>query len=161
MTGVVAWFTGLPSSGKTTLAHRVREALPSAVLLDGDELREVLGARGYAPGDRDEVYATIGRLAALLAAQGHVVLVAATAPRRAHRDQARAIAPRFVEVYVETPREDCEQRDDKGLYAKARAGDAPQLPGVGAPYEAPLAPEVVAAGGLDDAALAAVIAAIG
>lgn len=157
--GAIVWFTGLPASGKSTLARRVRDRLAApSVVLDSDELRDVLGATGYAPEARDAFYAALARLAGVLAAQGLVVLVAATAPRRAHRDGARAQTARFLEVYVRTPRATCEARDPKGLYARARAGDAPELPGVGAPYEPPVAPDVVADGGLDDAAVAAVAA---
>ncbi|MBX3160423.1 MAG: adenylyl-sulfate kinase [Deltaproteobacteria bacterium] len=158
--GTVVWFTGLPASGKTTLARRVRELLPEATLLDGDELREVLGAGGYERGERDAFYAIAGRLAALLARQGRDVLVAATAPRRRHREAARALAPRFLEVHVATPREACEARDPKGLYARARAGEAPRLPGAGEPYEPPVAPDVVATGGDDAAAVAAIVSAV-
>jgi adenylylsulfate kinase len=163
VTGVVVWFTGLPASGKTTLARAVRVALPadrSCVLLDSDELRAALGADRYAAGDRDAFYASLGRLAALLAAQGHVVLVAATAPRRAHRATVDA-AIRRLEVHVDTPLATCEARDPKGLYARARAGAAPDLPGVGAPYEPPRAPDVVAAGGADPAAVRAIVDLIG
>jgi adenylylsulfate kinase len=153
--GGVVWFTGLPVSGKSTLARRLRERMHGApVLLDSDELRDVLGATSYARSDRDRFYAALGRLAALLAQQGHVVLVAATAARRSYRDAARELAPRFVEVWVQTPLAACEQRDVKGLYAHARAGDAPDLPGVGVPYEAPESPDVTANGGFDALALA-------
>ncbi|HEY5922235.1 MAG TPA: adenylyl-sulfate kinase [Kofleriaceae bacterium] len=153
--GVVVWFTGLPASGKSTLARRLRDRVDrSTVLLDSDELREVLGATSYEQHDRDAFYASLTRLADLLARQGHVVLVAATAARRAYRDAARALAPRFVEVWVQTPLAECEQRDSKGLYARARAGDAPALPGIGIAYEPPESPDVIADGGLDDIALA-------
>jgi adenylylsulfate kinase len=156
MSGMVVWFTGLPASGKTTLARRLRDRLPGAsVMLDSDELREVLDTDQYGTHDRDAFYRVLGRLAAMLARQGHRVLVAATASRRDHREHARAGAPRFLEVYVRTPVDECERRDIKGLYARARAGDAPTLPGIGAPYEPPQAPDVVAEGGLDDVALAA------
>ena len=161
--GVVVWFTGLPASGKTTLAREVRVALPAArscVLLDSDELRAALGADRYAAGDRDAFYATVGRLASLLAAQGHVVLVAATAPRRAHRATVDP-AIRRLEVHVDTPLATCEARDPKGLYARARAGDAPDLPGLGARYEPPRAPDVVASGGADPAAVRAIIDLVG
>jgi adenylylsulfate kinase len=154
--GVVVWFTGLPASGKTTLAWRVRDRLAprvSCVVLDSDELRDALVAHAYADDDREAFYRVLGTLATLLAKQGHTVLVAATAPCRAHRDRARQGSPRFVEVYVRTPRELCETRDAKGLYAQARSGQAANLPGVGVPYEPPLAPDVVADGGLDAAAL--------
>jgi adenylylsulfate kinase len=160
MTGIVVWFTGLPASGKTTLARRVRAQLPAAILLDSDELRDVLAAGDYGAGDRARFYAVVGRLAAMLAAQDHVVLVAATASRRTYRDAARVLAPRFLEVWVRTPLAACEARDVKGLYARARAGDAPTLPGIGEPYEAPDAAEIVADGGHDEVALAAVLAAL-
>ncbi|MDB4962823.1 MAG: adenylylsulfate kinase [Myxococcales bacterium] len=155
-TGVVVWFTGLPASGKSTLAERVRDRISpgrGCVLLDGDAVRDLLGADRYDPTDRDELYRVLRELAALIAEQHQVVLVAATAPLRMHRDLARAIAPAFLEVWVRTPLEECEQRDTKGLYARARAGDAPMLPGVGAPYESPLAPDIVADGGLDEEAV--------
>lgn len=166
MTGAVAWFTGLPSSGKSTLAERARarlaEAGVPAVLLDGDAVRGALvPAPGYLPVERDAFYETLARLAALLASQGQVVLVAATAHRRAHRRLARSLAPRFVEVHVNSPPGECEARDAKGLWAAARAGLAPQLPGAGLAYEPPEAPEVVARGGHDEAALAAVCALLG
>ena len=150
--GVIVWFTGLPASGKTTLARALRERRPNAILLDSDEMRELLGATSYDAGGRDGFYRKLGGLATMLAAQGHVVLVAATAPRCAHRDHGRS-AGRFIEVWVRANRATCEARDFKGLYAKARAGDAPDLPGVGAPYEEPMAPDVVATGGLDGEAL--------
>lgn len=166
MSGAVVWLTGLPSSGKSTLAGRLRVRLAAlarcAVVLDGDEVRRALvPAPGYAPQERDDFYATLGRLAALLARQGTIVLVAATAPRRAHREGARALAPRFLEVFLDVSAEECARRDPKGLWARARAGDAPQLPGAGAPYEPPHAPEVRAAGGEDAAAVGAVLRALG
>lgn len=160
--GVVVWFTGLPASGKTTLAHRVRDRLAptGCIVLDSDEIRAVLGADSYAATDRDAFYRTLADLAALLARQGHVVLVAATAPRRAYRDHARAQAPAFLEVWVRTPLAACEARDPKGLYRQARAGDAPGLPGVGAAYEPPPSPAVIATDGRDDQAAAEIAAAI-
>ncbi|MGN6104967.1 MAG: adenylyl-sulfate kinase [Kofleriaceae bacterium] len=154
--GVVVWFTGLPASGKTTLAEAVRDRVGPArpcLVLDSDAVREALGAAGYADRERDAFYGALGRLAALIAEQGQVVLVAATAPRRAHREAARRVAPAFVEVWVEASLAQCEARDPKGLYARARAGEAPALPGLGAPYEPPRAPEVTASGGRDAAAI--------
>lgn len=159
MTGMVVWFTGLPASGKSTLAARVRQRLASrqsCVMLDSDEVREAIGAHRYDATDRDDFYQALARLATLLARQGHVVLVAATAPLRAHRELARASTARFLEIWVRTPVADCEARDIKGLYARARAGDAPTLPGIGAPYEPPLAPDVTAEGGFDDDAAATI-----
>lgn len=161
-TGAVVWLTGLPASGKSTLAARLRERLEAlgraSVVLDGDQVRQTLWPRpGYSTEERDAFYRTLAGLAALLARQGLLVLVAATAPQRAHRDAARALAPRFVEVFVDVPAEECARRDPKGLWAKARAGEAPTLPGAGARYEAPQAPEVRAAGGEDPAAVEAVL----
>ena len=157
--GVVVWFTGLPASGKTTLAKHVRDRLASrtpCVLLDSDELRDLLDDHAYDAGDRDHFYKVLGNLAVMLARQGHIVLVAATAPRRAHRDRVRTEAPAFVEIYVRTPLEACEARDIKGLYARARAEAASTLPGVGVPYEPPFSPDVTADGGLDRDAAAAI-----
>ena len=160
--GAVAWFTGLPSAGKTTLARRVQARLAgagrAAVLLDGDEVRRALvPAPGYGEAERDRFYETLARLAALLAGQGLVVLVAATAHRRAHRERARALCSRFVEVWVAAPAGVCEARDAKGLWAAARAGAAPDLPGPGVAYEPPARPEVVAQGGEDEAAAVEVV----
>lgn len=155
--GVVVWFTGLPASGKTTLAQRVRARLAeraACVVLDSDEVRAVLGDDAYGSRDRDAFYRVLAGLAGLLARQGWIVLVPATAPRRAHRELARATAPTFVEVWVRTPLATCEQRDPKGLYARARAGEAPTLPGIGAAYEEPRAPDVIAEGGEDEHAIA-------
>ena len=159
----IVWFTGLPASGKSTLARRVQAHFArtgrGSVLLDGDELRDILGVHSYAPEDRSRFYRALGALAALLAYQGILVLVAATAPRREDRDHARAAVAgngRFIEVWVKTPLPECEARDPKGLYARARRGDAPELPGVGVAYEPPLAPEVSADGGCDDVAVAAI-----
>lgn len=166
-TGAIVWFTGLPASGKTTLARRVQAQLTAsrcaAVVLDSDELRDVLGTHAYAPADRAAFYRALAELAALLARQGIVALVAATAPRREDREHARvAMADqvaggRFLEVWVATPLDACEARDPKGLYAAARRGEASQLPGVGVVYEAPEAPEVTADGGQDDVAVAAIV----
>jgi adenylylsulfate kinase len=152
--GTVVWFTGLPASGKSTLARRVgallRRSGERAVLLDGDEVRAALvPPLGYSEAERDRFYRTLANLAALLAAQGVHVLVPATAPRAAHRRFARRRAARFIEVHVATPLEDCRRRDPKGLYRAFRGRRAPTLPGPGTPYEPPASPEVVAGGGRD------------
>jgi adenylylsulfate kinase len=155
----------LPSSGKSTLAAEVRKRLlakdHACCLLDGDAVRKSLRPKpGYSPAERDEFYATLGSLAALLARQGLVVLVAATAHRRAYRDDARAAAPRFLEVYVRTPLEECERRDAKGLFARARAGELEQFPGVNVAYEEAVSPDVVAEGGLSKDAVDEIVKAI-
>jgi adenylylsulfate kinase len=164
--GTIVWFTGLPSSGKTTLARRAQARLAAAgraaVVLDSDELRDALDTHAYTPADRDRFYRAVAALAALVARQGVVALVAATAPRRADRQRARdeigrgPVPGRFLEVWVDTPLAECQARDPKGLYAQARHGAADQLPGMGATYEAPVSPEVTANGGFDDAALTAI-----
>jgi sulfate adenylyltransferase len=141
-TAMVIWFTGLPASGKSTLAELVRKRLEvngcRAVVLDSDALRPVIApGRGYQPDDRSAFYQRLAELAGRLAHQGRVVLVAATAPLRAHRQSARALAPRFAEVFVDVPLAECERRDRKGLYAKARAGLIPEFTGISDPYEPP------------------------
>lgn len=166
MSEAIIWFTGLPASGKSTLARRVHAHFVAtgrpSVLLDGDELRQILGARSrvlYALDECDRFYRSLAALAALLANQGMVVLVAATAPRRQDRDRARAevmAAGTFLEVWVKTPFSECQARDVRGLYEQARRADAKELPGIGPAYEPPLAPDVIADGGLDDAAVAAI-----
>lgn len=166
MSGTVAWFTGLPASGKSTLARHVREALRErgrvdCVLLDGDEVRATLvPPAGYDEAGRAAFYETLARLAALLAGQGLQVLVAATAHRRQFRERARALAPRFLEVHVRTSVEECRRRDPKGLYGSVAGGAVRALPGAGAEYEPPLAPDVVAEGGEDAEAVRRVVEAL-
>ena len=165
MTGAVVWVTGLPSSGKSTFAARARDRLCAAGLptcvLDGDEVRAALSPPpGYDEPARDHFYATLANVAALLAAQGLVVLVAATAHRRAHRAHARAVAPRFFEIHVATPSAECARRDTKGLYAAAARGAIRDLPGRDAPYEPPESPLVVAGGGHDEDAVERLVLAL-
>ncbi len=166
MTGAVVWVTGLPASGKSTLARRLRDRLRSAgvgaAVLDGDEVRAALvPPPGFGEGDRAAFYETLGNLALGLAADGLVAIVAATAHRRAFRDRVRSRAARFVEVLLDVPAETCAARDPKGLWARAREGAAPDLPGAAVAYEPPLAPEVVARGGEDGAAVEAAARALG
>jgi adenylylsulfate kinase len=153
MSGLVVWFTGLPSSGKTTLARetlrQVRAAGEASCLLDGDEIRQCLHPPpGYGPEARADFYKTLASLAALLARQGLTVLVAATAHRRADRETARRLAgDGWMEVYVDTPIDVCEKRDAKGLYKKARAGNIQDFPGVQERYEPPGADALRASSG--------------
>jgi adenylylsulfate kinase len=156
---MVVWMTGLPRAGKSTLAAEVRARLAAsgtpAVVLDSDEVRKtILPPPGYDRESRDDFYATLGRLAVLVARQGFVVLVPATAHRRAYRDATREMAPAFVEVHVATALADCVNRDPGGLYASSAHA---ALPGVGVEYEAPRAAEVVAHGGHDPEAVETIV----
>jgi adenylylsulfate kinase len=142
------WFTGRPAAGKTTLARALKELAAdrgvAIVHLESDSLRRILTPQAtYAPEERDRFYEIVAGLAALLTEQGFPVIVDATAPRRGHRERARRVIPRFLEVFVDTPPELCERRDPKGLYRAARRGEAPHLPGAGEPYEEPDRPDLV------------------
>ncbi|MFL5414913.1 MAG: adenylyl-sulfate kinase [Myxococcales bacterium] len=163
MSGAVVWMTGLPSSGKSTLARvlleRLHEAGVGAALLDGDEVREaIVPTLGYTPAARDAFYLSLARFAALLARQGLVVIVAATAHRRAWRAEARGLAPDFFEVHLDVPLEECTRRDPKGLHARAARGEMAGVPGWDVSYQVPEAPEFVAHGGRDAAALEQIVA---
>ena len=146
--GCVIWFTGLSGSGKTTIAHKVEEILLDAdvpiEILDGDVVRENLSkGLGFSKEDRDINIRRIAFVAHLLQRNGTFVITAAISPYREIRDEARAMIKDFVEVFADAPIEVCEERDVKGLYAKARAGEIKGFTGVDDPYEAPLNPEVV------------------
>ena len=147
--GFILWFTGLSGAGKSTLAEQVGKRLKElgqrVEILDGDEVRENLShGLGFSKADRDTNIRRIGFVANLLARNGVVAITAAISPYRELRDECRAKAQvPFVEVFVDAPLELVEQRDTKGLYAKARAGTVKLLTGVNDPYEEPLKPEVV------------------
>jgi adenylyl-sulfate kinase len=149
--GATVWFTGLPAAGKSTLAARVEQRLieegRSAYVLDGDNLRHGLCADlGFAPGDRAENVRRTGELACLFADSGTTALVALVSPYAAARQAVRELHARaglaFLEVYLSTPLEECEARDPKGLYRRARAGALASLTGIDAPYEPPPDPEL-------------------
>jgi adenylylsulfate kinase len=144
------WFTGLSGSGKSTIATEVERRLVerkvTAYVLDGDNVRHGLNSNlGFSPEDRTENIRRIGEVAKLFNDAGVIVLTAFISPYRADRDAVRKTLPEgeFLEVFVECPLEECEKRDVKGLYAKARAGDIPEFTGISAPYEAPASPELV------------------
>ncbi len=147
--GFSLWFTGLSGAGKSTVANEVAAALRGrghrVEILDGDEVREHLSrGLGFSKADRDINVDRIGWVASVLARNGVVAITAAISPYRDTRDAVRAMHDgNFVEIHVATPLEVCEERDVKGLYAKARTGEIPEFTGVSDPYEAPLAPEVV------------------
>src|SRR5918997_6394124 len=153
--GATLWFTGLPASGKSTIAAGVEAELlaqrRSAYVLDGDNLRHGLnGDLGFSAADRAENVRRTAEVSALLADAGVVVLVALVSPYRADRAAARAVHQRlelpFLEVHVATSLDECERRDPKGLYARARSGELKGLTGVDDPYEPPEAAELVIAG---------------
>ncbi|MGH2809106.1 MAG: adenylyl-sulfate kinase [Actinomycetota bacterium] len=146
--GCVIWFTGLSGSGKTTIAHVVEEKLLDAgvpvEILDGDVVRENLSkGLGFSKEDRDINIRRIAFVAHLLQRNGTFVITAAISPYREIRDEARAMIKDFIEVHADAPLEVCEERDVKGLYAKARAGEIKGFTGIDDPYEAPENPEIV------------------
>jgi adenylylsulfate kinase len=145
------WLTGLSGSGKSAIARELAAQLHArgsdAALLESDVMRTQLTPfAGYAPRERDFFYAALAQLGTYVVGEGRPVVFDATANRRAYRDAARARIARFAEVYVDTPLEVCAARDPKGLYRAAREGRSATLPGVQAPYEPPLAPELVVHG---------------
>src|SRR5215211_7146325 len=156
--GATVWFTGLPSSGKSTVAAAVEARLlasgRSAYVLDGDNLRHGLnGDLGFSDEDRAENVRRTAHVARLLADAGTVAIVSLVSPFAADRDQARELVEAeglpFHEVWVSTPVEECERRDPKGLYAKARAGELKGFTGVDGVYEAPVAADLELGAELD------------
>jgi adenylylsulfate kinase len=146
--GFTVWLTGLSGAGKSTIAHELERALratgQSIEYLDGDVVRENLSkGLGFSREDRDTNIRRIGFVAKLLSRNGVGVIVAAISPYRAVRDEVRAEIGNFVEVFVQCPLNVVEERDVKGLYAKARTGEIRAFTGVSDPYEEPLNPEVV------------------
>lgn len=146
--GCCLWFTGLSGAGKSTIANIVVDQLRArgrkVELLDGDEVREHLSkGLGFSKADRDTNVLRIGWVASVLARNGVVSVTAAISPYRSVRDEIRKSIDHFVEIHVATSLVDCETRDVKGLYAKARAGEIPEFTGISDPYEAPLSPELV------------------
>jgi adenylyl-sulfate kinase len=145
--GATIWFTGLPSSGKRTVAHDVYRRLVdlgcAVELLDGADVRESLSRDlGFSREDREENVRRIGYVAKLLSRHGVIAICAAVSPYRSTRDEVRRNTPTFVEVYMDCPVEVAEARDTDGLYARARRGELPDFTGVNAPYEPPDSPEV-------------------
>ena len=148
MSGAAVWITGLPASGKSTLASALLAALRAdgvvALALDSDDLRpHVVGADGFDDATRERFYGLLAHLAQLGADGGAIVVISATAHRRAWRDAARALVPSFVEVLMDVHASICAARDPKGLWRAAAEHRITTLPGAGVAYEPPLAPEVV------------------
>jgi len=145
--GFTLWFTGLSGAGKSTLAEFLTPALRErgvpVEVLDGDEVRENLSkGLGFSKEDRDTNIRRIGYVASMLSRNGVCAITAAISPYRSVRDEIRKMTKTFVEVYVEAPLEVVEERDTKGLYKKARAGEIKNFTGISDPYEAPSAPEI-------------------
>ena len=145
----ILWFTGLSGSGKSTLANAVNQALfergLACYVLDGDNIRHGLCKDlGFSDADREENIRRIGEVSKLFLEAGVVVLTAFVSPFKADRDRARALvsAGDFVEIHCAADLTVCEQRDTKGLYAKARAGEIKEFTGISSPYEAPESPEL-------------------
>jgi bifunctional enzyme CysN/CysC len=158
--GRVIWFTGLSGSGKSTIANALEKALHAqgkrTYILDGDNVRQGLNKDlGFTDADRVENIRRVAEVAKLMMDAGLIVLTAFISPFRAEREMARRLIgeEHFVQVFVDTPLELCEQRDPKGLYKKARSGQIPNMTGVNSPYEPPATTEVhiaLTAGGVED-----------
>lgn len=147
--GCVVWLTGLSASGKSTIATELERQLCAAgkfaYLLDGDNVRHGLCSDlGFSPEARKENIRRVGEVAKLFADAGMICITAFISPYRSDREIVRAIVPpgKFLEVFVNAPLAVCEQRDPKGLYAKARSGQLKEFTGVSSPYEVPLKPEI-------------------
>lgn len=147
--GVTLWLTGLSGSGKSTIAveleHALLENKHQAYILDGDNIRHGLNKNlGFSPEDRSENIRRIGEVAKLFTDANIITITAFISPYRQDRDNARKLLKEgeFIEVYVKCPIDVCEQRDTKGLYKKARAGEVKEFTGISAPYEEPLNPEL-------------------
>lgn len=145
----VLWFTGLSGSGKSTVANAVEKVLHSegfrTYILDGDNVRRGLNSDlDFSKEGREENIRRIGEVANLMVDAGLIVLTAFVSPFRADRDRVRSTvgADRFVEIFVDCPLEVCEERDVKGLYKRARAGEIPDFTGITSPFEAPDSPEI-------------------
>ncbi len=147
--GFTLWFTGLSGSGKSTLSHAVQQKLfdqgLQTYVLDGDNVRHGLNSNlGFSPEDRTENIRRAGEVAKLFNDAGVIVLTAFISPYQEDRDRVRNIMDpgEFIEIFLDTPLEVCEDRDPKGLYKKARAGVIPEFTGISAPYEAPASAEI-------------------
>jgi adenylylsulfate kinase len=145
--GFTLWFTGLSGSGKSTISTWVARELRRRGLrveeLDGDSIRDIFPNTGFSKADRDAHIKRVGYLASKLEQNGVFVVASFVSPYRESRDFVRGLCEDFIEVHVATPLEECEKRDVKGLYAKARRGELRNFTGIDDPYEPPTRPEVV------------------
>lgn len=142
----VLWMTGLPCSGKTTIVRELQKDIPNLAMLDGDELREWFSPKDFSKAGRDEHNKRVAHLAKLLLKHGVPSAVSLVSPYKENRDSAREIinsGDQFAECYVKCSIEKCEQRDVKGMYAKARRGEIKGFTGIDDPYEAPQNPDLL------------------
>ena len=146
---VCLWLTGLPAAGKSTIANALEKRLFAAghhtYLLDGDDIRLGLNKDlGFSEADRNENIRRVSEVARLLVDAGLIAIVSFISPYRTQRDRARSLFEpgEFLEIFVDTPLRECERRDPKGLYAKARRGELKNFTGIDSPYEPPVSPEV-------------------
>lgn len=146
-TPAVVWLTGLSGSGKSTIAEKLTAAMRARGLkveqLDGDSVRALFPQTGFTRPDRDAHIRRVGFLASRLEENGVFVVASFVSPYQESRDFVRGLTKRFIEVYVSTPLDECERRDVKGLYARARRGEIPNFTGISDPYEPPAGPELV------------------
>ena len=142
----VIWLTGLSGAGKSTIAVWLADALEQqghkVERLDGDTIRDIFPATGFTRPDRDQHIKRVGYLASRLERNGVFVVASLVSPYQESRDFVRGLCDRFLEVHVATPLDECERRDVKGLYAKARSGEISSFTGIDDPYEAPRHPEL-------------------
>jgi len=148
--GLLLWFTGLSASGKSTLAHKLEMELYNSgklsIVLDGDNIRHGLNKNlGFSSEDRKENIRRIGEVAKLFVETGVITMASFISPYRADRDRVKSLFQEgdFIEIYVKCPLDELERRDPKGLYKKAREGVIKEFTGISAPYEEPVAPEIV------------------
>lgn len=142
----ILWMTGLPCSGKTTIVKELQKDIPNLAMLDGDELREWFSPKDFSKAGRDEHNKKVAHLAKLLLKHGVPSCVSLVSPYKENRSNAREIVAsgeQFAECYVKCSLEECEKRDVKGMYAKARAGEIKGFTGIDDPYEAPESPDLL------------------
>ena len=145
--GFGIWLTGLPASGKSSIAkelvRKLRERGIPVVVLESDKMRKILTPEpAYSPEERDLFYRTLALIGEELTGNNVNVIYDATANKRAYRDYGRSLIPKFIEVFVDCPVEVCKKRDPKGIYAAAVTGKATSVPGIQASYEPPLRPDL-------------------
>jgi len=147
MQGFSVWITGLPASGKSSITRELAKKLATqgvpVVVLESDKMRKILTPEPtYSEKEREQFYTALVLIGEMITRSGMNVIFDATASQRAYRDHARSLIRKFVEVYVDCPLEVCMKRDPKGIYQRAASGQAATVPGIQAPYEPPLQPEV-------------------